>query len=166
MNWYNTRVKGKNWRCNNLSDNLGVADLNAVRGLATGNGGNQIGGLNTTRKFQGKASTEIGRIGAGAITGADIILNETWDEDWSIAGGESVDNVPVAPNAGGGLSAVTIAPGIKLGQLLYLFKTAYTTVKHLKQTAVFGQLVQSDLSVEQFSTKIKKIGKLAEMTPK
>ncbi|GBB91219.1 hypothetical protein RclHR1_01840016 [Rhizophagus clarus] len=145
LNWYNTRVKGKNWRCNNLSDNLGVADLNAVRGLAAGNGGNQIGGLNTAGEFQGKAAAEIGRIGAGATTGANIILNGTWDEDWSIAGGEPVDNVPVAPNAGSGLPAVTIAPGIKLSQLLYLFRTAYTTVEHLKQMAVFGQLMQGDM---------------------
>ncbi|GBC49132.2 hypothetical protein GLOIN_2v1783702 [Rhizophagus irregularis DAOM 181602=DAOM 197198] len=142
---------GKNWRCNNLSDNLEVATLTAVRGLAAGNGGGQIGALNTAGEFQGKAAAEIGRIGAGIATGADIIPNGTWDEDWSIAGGEPVDNAPVAPNAGGGLPAVTIAPGIKLGQLLYLFSTAYTTVEHLKQTAVFGQLMQGDMSVEQFS---------------
>ncbi|GBC01017.1 hypothetical protein RclHR1_04030012 [Rhizophagus clarus] len=132
LNWYNTRVKGKNWRCNNLSDNLGVADLNAVRGLNAGNDGNQIGGLNTAGEFQGKAAAKIGRIGAGIATGADIIPNGTWDEDWSIAGGELVDNAPVAPNTGGSLPAVTIAPDIKLGQLLYLFRTAYTTVEHLK----------------------------------
>src|SRR5581483_54102 len=81
LNWYNTRVKGKNWRCNNLSDNLGVADLNAVRDLAARNGGNQIGGLNTAREFQGKATAEIGRIGAGVATGANIIPNGTWDKD-------------------------------------------------------------------------------------
>ncbi|CAB4427763.1 unnamed protein product [Rhizophagus irregularis] len=165
LNWYNTRVKGKNWRCNNLSDNLGVATLTAVRTLAAGNGGGQIGALNTAGEFQGKAAAEIGRIGAGIATGANIISNGTWDEDWSIAGGEPVDNAPVAPNAGGGLPVVTIAPGIKLGQLLYLFRTAYTTVEHLKQTAVFGQLMQGDMSVEQFSARIKKVGKLAEMTP-
>jgi len=141
LNWYNTRIKGKNWRCNNLSDNLGVANLTAVRALAAGNGGGQVGALNTAGEFQGKAAAEIGRIGAGIATGADIIPNGTWDEDWSIAGGEPVDNAPVAPNAGGGLPVVTIVPGIKLGQLLYLFKTAYTTVEHLKQTAVFGQLM-------------------------
>ncbi|CAG8806564.1 11420_t:CDS:2, partial [Racocetra fulgida] len=28
----------KNWRCNNLSDNLGVATLTAVRGIGAGNG--------------------------------------------------------------------------------------------------------------------------------
>jgi hypothetical protein len=122
--------------------------------------------LNTAGEFQGKAGAEIGRIGAEVTTGADIILNGTWDEDWSIAGGKPVDNAPVAPNAGGGLLAVTIAPSIKLGQLLYLFRTTYTTVEHLKQTAVFGQLMQGDMSVEQFSARIKKVGKLAEMTPK
>src|SRR5579859_921314 len=130
--WYETRIKGKNWRCNNLSDNLGVADLNAVRGIGAGNNANQIGGLNTAGEFQGKTATEIGRIGAGIATGADIIPNGTWDEDWSIAGGEPVDNAPVVPNTGGGLPAITIAPNIKLGQLLYLFRTAYTTVEHLK----------------------------------
>ncbi|CAI2198165.1 19008_t:CDS:1, partial [Funneliformis geosporum] len=120
------------------------------------NNGNQIGGLNTAREFQGKAGAEIGRISAGGATGADIIPNGTWDEDWSIAGGEPVDNAPVTPNARGGLPAVTITPGIKLGQLLYLFSTAYTTVAHLKQMAVFDQLMQGDMSVEQFSALIKK----------
>ncbi|RGB29796.1 hypothetical protein C1646_766148 [Rhizophagus diaphanus] len=120
LNWYDTCVKGKNWKCNNLSDNLGVADLNAVRGLAAGNGDNQIGG---------KVAAEIGRIGAEVTTGADIIPNGIWDEDWSIAGGEPVNNVPVAPNAG---------------------------VEHLKQTAVFGQFMQGDMSVEQFFAQIKK----------
>ncbi|GES85756.1 hypothetical protein GLOIN_2v1789077 [Rhizophagus clarus] len=138
LNWYNIRIKGKNWRCNNLSDNLGVVNLTAVKTLAARNGGGQIGGLNTAGEFQ----------------------------DWSIAGGKPVDIAPVAPNAGGGLPAVTIAPGIKLSQLLYLFRTAYTTGEHLKQTAVFGQLMQGDMSVEQFSAQIKKVGKLAEMTPK
>src|SRR3954447_6936009 len=38
--WYETRIKGKNWKCNNLSDNLGVVDLNAVRALAAGNNAN------------------------------------------------------------------------------------------------------------------------------
>jgi len=144
---------------------LGVLTLTAVRAIGAGNGGNQIGGLNTAREFQGKAAAEIGRIGAEVVTGADIIPDEIWKEDWSIAGDEPVDNAPVAPNAGGSLPTVIIAPSIKLGQLLYLFRTAYTIVKHLKQTAVFGQLMQGDMSVEQFSAQIKKVGKLAEMTP-
>ncbi|CAI2195451.1 8964_t:CDS:2, partial [Funneliformis geosporum] len=70
--------------------------------------------------FQDKAASKIGRIGVGIATDADIIPNGTWDKDWSIAGGEPVDNALVTPNAGGGFPAVTIAPGIKLGQLLYL----------------------------------------------
>ena len=97
--------------------------------------------LNTAGEFQEKATTEIGRIGAGVATGADIILNGTWDEDWFIAGDKPVDNAPVAPNANGSLPAVTIASGIKLDQLFYLFRTAYTTVEHLKQTIVFSQLM-------------------------
>ncbi|CAG8818524.1 15246_t:CDS:2, partial [Gigaspora margarita] len=165
LNWYNTCIKDKNWRCNNLSDNLGVATLTTVRAIGARNGGNQIGGLNTAGEFRNKAGAEIGRIGADVATGADIIPNGTWDEDWSIAGGEPTDNALVAPNASRGFPTVTIAPGIKLGQLLYLIRTAYTTVKHLKQMAVFGQLIQGDIGVEEFSTRIKKVGKLARMTP-
>ncbi|CAG8820691.1 15156_t:CDS:2, partial [Racocetra fulgida] len=33
------------------------------------------------------------------------------------------------------------------------------------EIAVFGQLMQEDMGVEEFSTRIKKVGKLAEMTP-
>ncbi|GET60008.1 uncharacterized protein OCT59_020441 [Rhizophagus irregularis] len=149
--WYETNIKGKNWKCSNISDNLGVATLTAVRALAAGNGGGQVGALNTAGEFQGKAAAKIGRIGAGIATGANIIPNGTWDEDWSIAGGEPEANAPVVPNAGGGFPAVTIAPNITLGQLIYLLNTAYTTVEHLKQTTVFGQLMQGDMSVEQFS---------------
>ncbi|CAG8792131.1 6251_t:CDS:2, partial [Dentiscutata erythropus] len=69
LNWYNTRIKGKNWRCNNLSDNLGVATLTAVRAIGAGNGSNQIGGLNTAGEFCNKAGAKIGRIGAGVTTG-------------------------------------------------------------------------------------------------
>ncbi|CAG8804431.1 21437_t:CDS:2, partial [Dentiscutata erythropus] len=106
LNWYNTHIKGKNWRCNNLSDNLGVATLTAIRAIGAGNSSNQIGGLNTVGEFRNKAGAEIGRIGAGVAT-----------------------------------------------------------VKHLKQMAVFGQLMQEDMGVDEFSTRIKKVGKLAGMTP-
>ncbi|CAG8824441.1 14812_t:CDS:2, partial [Dentiscutata erythropus] len=98
LNWYNTHIKGKNWRCNNFSDNLGVATLTAIRAIGAGNGSNQIGGLNTAREFRNKAGAEIGRIEASVAT-------------------------------------------------------------------VFGQLMQGDMSVEEFSTRIKKVGKLAGITP-
>ncbi|GBC07750.1 hypothetical protein RclHR1_07680004 [Rhizophagus clarus] len=126
------------------AETLGVANLTAVRTLAAGNGGGQVGGLNTAGQFQGKVTAEIGRIGAGTATGADIISDGMWDENWSIAGSEPTNNASVASNAGGGFPAVTIAPNI---------------------TLVFGQLMQGDMGIEEFFARIKKIGKLAEMTP-
>ncbi|CAG8838443.1 3590_t:CDS:1, partial [Racocetra persica] len=140
-------------------------NLNAVREIGTGNGGNQIGGLNTAGEFRNACATEIGRIGAGVTTGADIIPNGIWDEDWSIAGGEPTNNAVVAPNTASGFPAITIAPGIKLGQLIFLLRTAYTTIEHLKQMAVFGQLMQGNMGIEEFSAKIKKVGKIARMAP-
>ncbi|CAH1765324.1 1120_t:CDS:2, partial [Entrophospora sp. SA101] len=148
LNWFLTNIKGKNWKCNNISDNLGVATITEIRTLAAGNGGNQIGGLNTAGEFHNEAGAEIGRIGAGIATGANLIPNGTWDEDWSIAGGMPVNDAPVAPNAGGGFPNVTIAP-----------------VEAQKQMAIFGQLMQGSMQVEEFSNKIKKLGKLAGMSP-
>ncbi|CAJ0850354.1 17450_t:CDS:2 [Entrophospora sp. SA101] len=148
LNWYETNIKGKNWKCNNISDNLGVATITAIRTLGAGNGGNQIGGLNTAGEFRNEASAEIGRIGAGIATGANLIPNGTWNEDWSIAGGMPVNDAPVAPNGGGGFPNVTIAP-----------------VEAQKQMAIFGQLMQGSMQVEEFSNKIKKLGKLAGMSP-
>ncbi|CAG8723654.1 10456_t:CDS:1, partial [Dentiscutata heterogama] len=142
-----------------------VANLNTVRGIGAGNRGNQIGGLNTAGEFRNACATEIGRIGVGVATSADIIPNGTWDKDWSIAGGEPTNNAVVAPNTAGGFPAVTIAPGIKLGQLIFLLRTAYTTVEHLKQMAVFGQLMQGNMGIEEFSAKIKKVRKIARMAP-
>ncbi|RIA93261.1 hypothetical protein C1645_819568 [Glomus cerebriforme] len=72
-----TEVDSKNWRCNNLSDNLGVADLNTIWEIGAGNDGNQIGDLNTAGEFQGKAAAKVGRIGTGVATGTDITLNGT-----------------------------------------------------------------------------------------
>ncbi|CAG8776227.1 9566_t:CDS:2 [Gigaspora margarita] len=37
LNWYNTHIKSKNWRCNNLLDNLDIATLTAVRTIGAGN---------------------------------------------------------------------------------------------------------------------------------
>ncbi|CAI2193451.1 8912_t:CDS:2, partial [Funneliformis geosporum] len=61
---------------------------------------NQISSLNIAKGFQGKAVTKIGRIE---------------NENCSIAGSEPVDNAPVASNAKGSFSAITIASDIKLG---------------------------------------------------
>ncbi|CAG8689072.1 2717_t:CDS:2, partial [Dentiscutata heterogama] len=122
-----------------------VANLNAVCRIGTGN---QIGGLNTAGKFRNAYATEIGRIGAGVTT------------DWSIAGSEPTNNMVVASNMASGFPAITIASGIKLGQLIFLLRTAYTTVEYLKQIAVFGQLMQGNMDIEEFSAKIKKFNNM------
>ncbi|CAG8721240.1 16267_t:CDS:1, partial [Racocetra fulgida] len=49
--------------------------------------------------------------------------------------------------------------------LIFLLRTTYTTIEHLKQTAVFGQLMQGGIGVKEFSANIKKISKIARMSP-
>ncbi|GBB87091.1 hypothetical protein RclHR1_13550009 [Rhizophagus clarus] len=148
LKWYNERIKGRNWKCRNISDNLGVAILIAARLIAAGNNNNQIGGMGA--EFQGKATNEIARIGNGVAAGIDLIPVGTWDEDWSIVGGEpsGLNEAPVTPNAAGGFPAVTIVPNIRIGQKLCMLRYFYTTVEHEKQLAYFGQLTQGDKSVE------------------
>ncbi|CAI2174024.1 18249_t:CDS:2 [Funneliformis geosporum] len=115
-----------------------------------------IGGLNTAREFQDKAAIKIGKIRSGVATDTDIILDGTWDEDWSIASGEPVNNASVISNTRGGHLAVTIASSIKLSQLLYLFRAAYITVEYLKYMAIFGQLMQDyQISGEQIGQSIQ-----------
>ncbi|CAG8448278.1 2747_t:CDS:2, partial [Cetraspora pellucida] len=106
-------------------DNLVVANLNAVCEIGTRNEGNQISSLNTAEEFHNACATKIGRIGVEVAT--------------------------IALNTAGGFPAITIAPGIKLGQLISLFRTLYTIIEHLKQMAVFGQLMQRNMSIGEFS---------------
>ncbi|CAG8498581.1 15496_t:CDS:1, partial [Cetraspora pellucida] len=73
------------------------------------------------------------------------------------------NNVIVVSNTASGFSVITISSKIKLGQLIFLLRTAYTTIKHLKQIVVFNQLMQENISIEEFSAKIKKINKIAKM---
>ncbi|GES85646.1 hypothetical protein GLOIN_2v1783702 [Rhizophagus clarus] len=85
--------------------------------------------------------TRIKALAVGNEDGQVGSLNtagEFQDEDWSIASGELTNSASVVPNVTGGFSAM----------------------------AVFGQLMQGDMGIEEFSTQIKKISKLAGMTPK
>ena len=76
--------------------------------------------------------TEIGKVGVSVTTSTNIISNRIWNEDWSIAGSEPINNMPIPLNTAEGFSTVIIVSDIKLGQLIFLLKTAYTIVKHLK----------------------------------
>ncbi len=49
--WYETHIRGKNWKYNNLLNNLGIADLNTIWEINIRNNDNQIYGLNTTGEF-------------------------------------------------------------------------------------------------------------------
>ncbi|CAG8568546.1 23090_t:CDS:2, partial [Rhizophagus irregularis] len=100
---------------------LSCLEGDAKKCVSCGKWGSQVGGLNTAGQLRGKAATEIGTVRADIATGANIIPNGTWDENWSTVGGEPTDTAPVAPNVGGGFSAVTIAPGDHI-EIIYSVK--------------------------------------------
>ncbi|CAB5378097.1 unnamed protein product [Rhizophagus irregularis] len=98
--WYETHIKGKNWECVNLLDNLGVANLGAVNGMNNG----AIVGV-AANQFRGGAGALHGQAAAvNTITGANFIPDHTvWDEDWSIAEGRPTDLAVNNPNANNGV---------------------------------------------------------------
>ena len=98
--WYESKIKGKNWELQNILDGIGVATIRLFRAMNNG----AIAGLNANQ-FRGQTHTLHGNAGAvNTITGQSFILDETvWEEDWSIAGGHPTDLAVNAPNAGGGV---------------------------------------------------------------
>ncbi|CAG8744557.1 194_t:CDS:2, partial [Acaulospora morrowiae] len=82
--------------------------------------------------------------GDNTITGANIIPVDTWNEDWSIAGGHPAPIGTPSPanyaNASAGNSIV--APKMTLGQFLYCLEYLYPMVEAQKKLFFFGQIVQ------------------------
>ncbi|PKY57685.1 hypothetical protein RhiirA4_429167 [Rhizophagus irregularis] len=104
--WYETHIKGKNWECENIRNNLGVANLGAVNAMNNG----AITAVNANQ-FVGRALVQHGVVG---VTGANFIPGHTvWDEDWTIAGGRPTDLAVSNPNANNG--GTIVAPGIRIG---------------------------------------------------
>ena len=72
-NWYESKIKGKNWELQNILDNIGVATIRLFRAINNG----VIAGLNVNQ-FRGQASIVHGTAGVNnAITGHAFILDET-----------------------------------------------------------------------------------------
>lgn len=155
--WYENNVKHRNWMLDNVLDGTGVASISALRAINNAT----LTGINANQ-FLNEALNVHGQAGA---TGASIIPVGTWDEDWSIAGGHPAPagTAVVAPNANTGNPIV--APGITVGQKIYLLKNESPPIIVQKNMAIFGQIMQGNKSVPQFSADIRKYGKLARMTP-
>ncbi|CAJ0651605.1 2446_t:CDS:2 [Entrophospora sp. SA101] len=116
-------IHGKNWELRNLLDNTAQANLGAVQGRTAP----QLG-IQALNRANGQAGNIV------------IPAHTVFDEDWSFADGRPTDRLPNAPNTNTG-NTVVVA-GIRLGQVLYWFKTNYPTVTTEKQQVLFGTTVQ------------------------
>ncbi len=157
--WYESKIKGKNWELQNILDGVGVATIRLFRAMNNG----AIAGLNANQ-FRGQAHTLHGTAGAvNTVTGQSFIPDETiWEEDWSIAGGRPTDLAVNAPNAGGG--GTIVAPGLRAGQVFHEFRTAYTTITAEKSKVAFQSIVQGKGSVTRFYSNLRRMVKLAYPT--
>ncbi|GET63888.1 hypothetical protein GLOIN_2v1885507 [Rhizophagus irregularis DAOM 181602=DAOM 197198] len=157
--WYETHIKGKNWECVNLLDNTGVANLAAFNAL--NNGAIQAVAAN---QFRGGANVLHGQAAAvNTITGANFIPDHTvWDEDWSTAEGRPTDIAVNNPNANNG--GTIVAPGIRIGQLIYRFKHYFPTITSEKSKLAFNAIVQGSDTVSRFYSKLRRMVRLAYPT--
>jgi len=122
---------------------------------------------NTTQaNLAGVQGRNAGQIGAQALNRANgqngnviIPAHTVFEEDWSFADGRPTDRLPNAPNANTGNTVVV--PGIRLGQVLYWFKTNYPTVTAEKQRVLFGSTVQGSDPVGRFYSNLRRLARLA-----
>ena len=71
--WYESKIKGKNWELQNILDGVVVATIRLSRPMNNG----AIASLNANQ-FQGQAHTLHGNAGTvNTITGQSFILDET-----------------------------------------------------------------------------------------
>ncbi|CAG8670512.1 18692_t:CDS:2, partial [Acaulospora morrowiae] len=157
--WYENKIKSRNWQCDNIFDGTGVNDLNAIQALNNG----ALTGINANQ-FLGEALVVRNNAGGdNTITGANIIPADTWDEDWSIAGGHPAPiGTPSSANyANADAGNSIVAPEMTLGQFLYCLEYLYPTVEAQKNLLFFGQITQGGMSILEYNAKISKLGKLA-----
>ncbi|CAB4414621.1 unnamed protein product [Rhizophagus irregularis] len=156
---YETHIKGKNWECVNLLDNIGAATFHAVNAL--NNGAIQAVAVN---QFVGRALVRRGQAPAdNTITGATFIPSHTvWDEDWLIADGRPTDLAVNNPNANNG--GTIVAPGIRIGQVIHRFRYYFPTITSEKSKIAFQAIVQGSDAVSRFYSKLRRMVRLAYPT--
>ncbi|CAG8482703.1 10488_t:CDS:2, partial [Acaulospora morrowiae] len=109
--WYESRIKNKNWELQNITANTGVATFHAINALTN----NQIRAIDVAR-FRGRAQTIRETAPADGNLPARPLVppHSVWDEDWITSGGQPTDLAPNPPNVGN--NGNVVAPNITIGQ--------------------------------------------------
>ena len=155
--WYETEIKGRNWKLQNISDNTGLANIGAINSLANNNALRAI----NANQFRGGALHTRNTVPAdnNAIANPIVPGHTVWEEDWSISGGRPTLLAPNAPNADAGGNV--IAPGMFVGQKIHTFLHDFPTVTAEKSKVKFQSLVQGNDPVGRFYANLKRMVKLA-----
>jgi len=154
--WYESRIKNKNWELQNITANTGVATLNAINALTN----NQIRAIDVAR-FRGRARTIRETAPANGNLPARPLVppHSVWDEDWITSGGQPTDLAPNPPNAGN--NGNVVAPSITIGQVIDYFRREYPTITAEKSQLIFHSLSQGNDPVNRFYSKVKRLIKQA-----
>ncbi|CAG8635416.1 1572_t:CDS:2 [Paraglomus brasilianum] len=134
--WYEGRIKNKNWELQNITANTGVVTLNAINALTN----NQIRAIDVAR-FR-------------------VPPHSVWDEDWITSGGQPTDLAPNPPNAGN--NGNVVAPSITIGQGNDPVNRFYSKLKRLIKQAypALAEANQEELIRQQFFKRISHDNKL------
>ncbi len=138
--WYDIEIKGRNWELQNISDNIGIANIGTINGLANNNALRAI----NANQFRGRALHTRNTILAdnNAIANPIVPGHTIQEEDWSISGGRPTLLASNAPNANAGGN--TIAPGMFVRQKIYTFLHDFLTITAEKSKVKFQNLVQGN----------------------
>ena len=95
--WYKTEIKGRNWELQNISDNIGLANIGAINSLVNNNALRAI----NANQFWDEALYTRNTVPAdnNAIANSLVSRHTVWEEDWFILGGHPILLALNAPNA-------------------------------------------------------------------
>ena len=160
--WYDETFLGKHWKLNNLYQNHGQANWAAlvVRTMANLN---TAAGSNSFRAGSPAAAyADAAANAAITLANSGLLPPHGIDQDWTNIGGRPTDD-PVTVIAAGGPAQPIVIAEIRIGNVIWWFKTQYTTVLREKRELRFGNLVKENDPIRAFYKKITNYGRMLNL---
>ena len=154
--WYDETFIGKHWELHNLFDNHGQnAWANLVARTMQ-----QLVASNSFRNPSDAYTYATTPANNGtALNASGLYPARGFIQDWGAIGGRPTDRAPTLTGAGGA-GVTVVLPEIRLGNVIYWFKTNYETIQRARREAKFGELVQENMPIDVYYKQIIDTGKL------
>jgi hypothetical protein len=154
--WFDETFIGKHWELHNLYDNHGQ---NAWANLITRNMQQLVASNSFRNPSDAYTYATTPGNNATALNASGLYPARGLIQDWGAIGGRLTDRSPTLTGAGGA-GVTVVLPDIRLGNVIYWFKTNYETIQRARREAKFGDLVQGDMPIDAYYKQIIDTGKL------